>query len=112
MNTVHVVRNACGYTSLVSGNALNSGRFNLGSSFQDPQIAGMFSLLIFSPDGLSYLVISCCVHMNFREQTIFAAPRKEMLPIEVLSGNLVIETFFLNKEDIVAKTSMRIFYDA
>jgi hypothetical protein len=57
---VHVVRNACGY----SGNALNSGRFNLGSSSLDPQIAGMFLLLIFSPHGLNYsLVFLLCLYV-------------------------------------------------
>lgn len=50
--------------------------------------------------------------MKKREQTIFAAPRKEMLPLEVLSGNLVIETLFLNKDEVVAKTKMKIYYDA
>jgi hypothetical protein len=34
-----------------------------------------------------------------------------MLPAEVLNGNLVIETYFLNMDEVVAKTSMKIFYD-
>jgi len=48
---------------------------------------------------------------NNWEQTIYAAPRAQMLPAQVLSGNLVIETYFLNKDDILAKTSMTIYYD-
>ena len=43
-------------------------------------------------------------------QTIEAAGGDQMIPAEVLSGNVTIETSFLDGEDLVSKTVIRLFY--
>eukprot|EP00941_MAST-03F_sp_MAST-3F-sp1_P001012 g1012.t1 len=47
---------------------------------------------------------------NTWEQTIVAAPKSQMIPAEVLNGNVTIETSFIDGEEIVSKTLLRIFY--
>ena len=48
---------------------------------------------------------------NTWEQTIEAAAAEEMLPIEVINGNVVIETLFLAKGKIVYRSKIRIKYE-
>lgn len=48
---------------------------------------------------------------NTVEQTVVAAERDQMLPAEVLSGNLVIETHFYDRERLLATAHVRVFYD-
>ena len=48
---------------------------------------------------------------NTWEQVIDAAPPEDMLPAEVLSGNLVIETTFFNKTEAIKRTRVKLFYD-
>lgn len=47
---------------------------------------------------------------NSWQQTIDAAPPNEMLPAEVLSGQVVFETSFFDDKDFLCKNSVRIFY--
>jgi len=47
---------------------------------------------------------------NTWEQTIAAAPPDQMLPIEVINGNVVIETQFLTKGKIIYRSKIRIHY--
>jgi retinal rod rhodopsin-sensitive cGMP 3',5'-cyclic phosphodiesterase subunit delta len=47
---------------------------------------------------------------NTWQQTIEAAPPSEMLPSDVLSGNVIFETSFFNDEQLLGKTSVRIYY--
>ena len=46
---------------------------------------------------------------NSWDQTI-EAEVGQVMPAEVLSGNLVVDTFFLAKEKVIAHTQYRIFY--
>ncbi len=48
---------------------------------------------------------------NTWEQTIQAAAPEEMLPIEVINGNVVIETVFLTKGIVVYRSKLRIKYE-
>eukprot|EP00656_Telonema_subtile_P004850 TRINITY_DN12217_c0_g1_i11.p1 TRINITY_DN12217_c0_g1~~TRINITY_DN12217_c0_g1_i11.p1 ORF type:complete len:150 (+),score=47.05 TRINITY_DN12217_c0_g1_i11:104-553(+) len=48
---------------------------------------------------------------NTWQSTIEAAGEGKMIPPEVLSGNLVIETHFLDGDSLVCKSSLRIFYE-
>mmetsp|Transcript_10674 Transcript_10674/g.26138 ORF Transcript_10674/g.26138 Transcript_10674/m.26138 type:complete len:349 (-) Transcript_10674:286-1332(-) len=48
---------------------------------------------------------------NTWEQTILAAEESEMIPAQLLSGNVVIETTFFSKEIAIATQKIRIFYD-
>lgn len=48
---------------------------------------------------------------NTWEQVIYAAKPEEMLPAEILSGNVLIETIFLQGDDVVHTSSVRVFYD-
>merc|ERR1712166_1129106 len=48
---------------------------------------------------------------NTWQSVIEAAGEGKMIPPEVLSGNLVIETHFLDGEACVCTSSLRIFYD-
>jgi retinal rod rhodopsin-sensitive cGMP 3',5'-cyclic phosphodiesterase subunit delta len=48
---------------------------------------------------------------NAWEQVIFASGPEELLPAEVLSGNLVIETTFLDRNEAIHRSAVRIFYD-
>jgi retinal rod rhodopsin-sensitive cGMP 3',5'-cyclic phosphodiesterase subunit delta len=48
---------------------------------------------------------------NTWEQVIEAAPPEQMLPAAVLSGNVEIETSFIDGELIVAKGLVRVYYD-
>jgi retinal rod rhodopsin-sensitive cGMP 3',5'-cyclic phosphodiesterase subunit delta len=47
---------------------------------------------------------------NSWQQTIDAAPPSEMLPAEVLSGNVIFETSFFDDKTFLCKNSVRIFY--
>ena len=47
---------------------------------------------------------------NTWEQVIEAAPIEEMLPIEVINGNVVIETLFLAKGKLIYRSKLRIRY--
>ena len=44
-------------------------------------------------------------------QSVVDADAGNMLPAEILSGNLVIESSFLDEEAVVSKSTVRIFYD-
>ena len=48
---------------------------------------------------------------NNWEQTIDAAEKEDMIPADVLSGNMVVETFFYSKEDIIHRTRMTVIYE-
>jgi retinal rod rhodopsin-sensitive cGMP 3',5'-cyclic phosphodiesterase subunit delta len=48
---------------------------------------------------------------NTYENTIDAAEQSEMIPAEVLSGNLVIATYFFDGDDLITKSNARIYYD-
>ena len=47
---------------------------------------------------------------NSWEQTI-VADRESMVPAEILSGNLTVETHFLMKDTVVNKSHYRVFYE-
>jgi retinal rod rhodopsin-sensitive cGMP 3',5'-cyclic phosphodiesterase subunit delta len=47
---------------------------------------------------------------NTWQQTIEAAPPAEMLPSDVLSGHVIFETSFFNDDQLLGKTSVRIYY--
>jgi retinal rod rhodopsin-sensitive cGMP 3',5'-cyclic phosphodiesterase subunit delta len=47
---------------------------------------------------------------NSWQQVIEAAPPDQMLPSELLSGNLVFETAFYDGADLMGKTLVRIYY--
>ena len=47
---------------------------------------------------------------NTWQQVIEAAD--EMLPVEVLDGNVVIETSFFDGQQLISQCRVRIFYDA
>eukprot|EP01040_Poterioochromonas_malhamensis_P009413 gene9411-10221_t len=47
---------------------------------------------------------------NSWQQTIDAAPPNEMLPAEVLSGQVVFETSFFDDKEFLCKNSVRIYY--
>jgi len=48
---------------------------------------------------------------NSWEQTIMSAPKEEMLPASVLSGNLVVESTFFSGDCRLGTTRVRIVYD-
>ena len=48
---------------------------------------------------------------NTWEQVIYAADPEEMLPAEVLSGNITIETIFYQNDESIHNSSVRVFYD-
>lgn len=48
---------------------------------------------------------------NTWEQIIYAAKPEEMLPAEILSGNITIETIFYQNQESIHTSSVRIFYD-
>ena len=48
---------------------------------------------------------------NNWDQTIDAADEDQMIPTEVLSGNMVIETRFKIKETVIYRSKMRVYYD-
>lgn len=48
---------------------------------------------------------------NSWEQVIYAAKPEEMLPAEILSGNITIETIFFQNQDPIHTSSVRVFYD-
>ena len=48
---------------------------------------------------------------NTWEQIIDAADKDEMIPAEVLSGNMVVETFFYSKDEIIHTTKMTVIYE-
>lgn len=48
---------------------------------------------------------------NAWEQVIYASSPEEMLPAEVLSGNITIDTTFLQDSQPIHKSSVRIYYD-
>eukprot|EP01147_Barroeca_monosierra_P002738 gene2738-5609_t len=47
---------------------------------------------------------------NTWQSMIEAAPESQMMPASALSGNVVIETKFLDGDDIVTTSRVRIFY--
>lgn len=48
---------------------------------------------------------------NSWEQVIYAAKPEEMLPAEMLSGNIVIETIFYQGQEPIHTSTVRLFYD-
>ena len=48
---------------------------------------------------------------NSWEQVIYAAKPEEMLPAEILSGNITIETIFFQDQEVIHNSSVRVFYD-
>lgn len=48
---------------------------------------------------------------NTWEQVIYAAKPEEMLPPEILSGNITIETIFYQNQEPIHTSSVRVFYD-
>lgn len=48
---------------------------------------------------------------NSWEQIIEGAGKGKMIPAEVLSGNVIIETGFWDGEELVSKSVIRVFYD-
>jgi retinal rod rhodopsin-sensitive cGMP 3',5'-cyclic phosphodiesterase subunit delta len=48
---------------------------------------------------------------NAWEQVIYAAKPEEMMPADVLSGNIVIETIFYQAQEPIHTSSVRVFYD-
>ncbi|CAG9333192.1 unnamed protein product [Blepharisma stoltei] len=48
---------------------------------------------------------------NNWEQVIDAAPPEEMLPAEVLSGNVIIETCFYDENELIHRSYVKVFYD-
>eukprot|EP00297_Palpitomonas_bilix_P018800 CAMPEP_0113899758 /NCGR_PEP_ID=MMETSP0780_2-20120614/20246_1 /TAXON_ID=652834 /ORGANISM="Palpitomonas bilix" /LENGTH=145 /DNA_ID=CAMNT_0000892035 /DNA_START=48 /DNA_END=485 /DNA_ORIENTATION=- /assembly_acc=CAM_ASM_000599 len=49
---------------------------------------------------------------NSWEQTIYGAGDGNMIPVEVLNGNIVIETVFFDGEKEICKSRVRVYYDA
>jgi len=47
---------------------------------------------------------------NTWQCVIEAAPQQQMIPAQVLNGNVVIETQFLDGELLVCKSRLRVFY--
>ena len=48
---------------------------------------------------------------NAWEQVIYASDPEDMLPAEILSGNIVIETTFLQGKTPIHKSSVRVYYE-
>lgn len=48
---------------------------------------------------------------NTWQQTIVAAEKSKMLPAEVISGEIVVHTFFYSGERVFATSHVRIFYE-
>ncbi|EGD76308.1 cGMP-specific rod phosphodiesterase 6D delta [Salpingoeca rosetta] len=47
---------------------------------------------------------------NTWQSVIEAAPQSQMMPASALSGNVVIETKFLDGDELVSTSRVRIFY--
>ena len=47
---------------------------------------------------------------NTWQQVIDAAPREEMIPAEMLSGNVIFETVFFDGQNEVRRSRVRVFY--
>jgi len=47
---------------------------------------------------------------NTWEQVIDAAAPDEMIPAEYLSGNVLIETYFFDGEELIHRTRVKLFY--
>lgn len=47
---------------------------------------------------------------NSWEQIIEARPEEEMIPIDILSGNLRVEILFLNNSQVICRNVIKIFY--
>lgn len=47
---------------------------------------------------------------NNWEQVIEAKAPEEMIPVEILSGNLLVEVLFLAKGEVIARSCSRIYY--
>lgn len=47
---------------------------------------------------------------NTWQSTIEAAPESQMMPAKVLNGNVTIETHFFDKQDLITKSVVRLFY--
>ena len=48
--------------------------------------------------------------VNTWQNIIQAAPASQMIPAKVLSGNMVIETYFFDNKTLLASSKVRIFY--
>ena len=48
---------------------------------------------------------------NNWENIIDAAEKEDMLPADVLSGNMVVETLFFSKDDIICSNKMTVVYE-
>ena len=48
---------------------------------------------------------------NNWEQVIDSADKEEMIPAEILSGNMVVETFFYSGDEIINTTKMTVIYE-
>ena len=48
---------------------------------------------------------------NTWSSTIVAADAADMIPADVLSGNVVIQMRFFNNQDLIASANVRVFYD-
>ncbi len=47
---------------------------------------------------------------NAWQQVIDAAPREEMIPAEMLSGNVIFETIFFDGTNEIQRSRVRVFY--
>ena len=48
---------------------------------------------------------------NTWENVIDAADKDEMIPAEILSGNMIVETLFYAKDEIVHSNKMTVIYE-
>lgn len=48
---------------------------------------------------------------NSWEQVIDAAPSDQMLPADILSGNVIIETCFYDGDELTHRSFVKVFYD-
>ena len=48
---------------------------------------------------------------NDWEQTIEAAEKQDMIPAEVLSGNMMIETQFFSEDTMIYRSKMTVIYN-
>ncbi|CAI2383690.1 unnamed protein product [Moneuplotes crassus] len=49
--------------------------------------------------------------VNNWEQIIDAADKEEMIPAEILSGNMVVQTYFYSGEEVIHTTKMTVIYE-
>ena len=48
---------------------------------------------------------------NNWEQIIDAADKEEMIPADVLSGNMIIQTYFYSGDNLIHTTKMTVIYE-